>query len=93
MKIISKNLIKLHTYDEEGLTTFQGSIRVEPEDEEDIYQLYNILMEGDNLEAMTLRNVSFETSSGKGEKQKVLVSYPYYFSFFSFITIFIYFLN
>ena len=36
----------------------QGTIKVEPQEEEDMYFLYQILTKGDEVECLTVRNVS-----------------------------------
>lgn len=35
----------------------EGSVRLEAEEDEDMYHLYNLIFVGDTVEAMTIRNV------------------------------------
>jgi len=37
--------------------TCEGEVVLEAEEDEDMYQLYNLIMEGDTVEAKTIRNV------------------------------------
>lgn len=37
--------------------TREGSVQLQPEQDEDMYQLYNLILNGDLVEAMTIRNV------------------------------------
>jgi protein pelota len=49
-----------------------GFVRLQPEEEEDIYHLYNLLNKGDRIEALTMRNVVKESKSGARDRQRVL---------------------
>lgn len=48
MKILSKNIIEKNK---------SGFISLLPEEDDDIYSLYNLIIEGDIIEAKTIRNV------------------------------------
>ncbi|RYH29685.1 hypothetical protein EON65_07610 [archaeon] len=39
----------------------EGTVSLQAEEEDDIYHLYNLIYEGDEVEASTVRNVSYET--------------------------------
>lgn len=47
----------------------QGSVKVEAEEEDDMYRLFNIIAIGDIVEATTIRNVVFELKSGNSKEK------------------------
>ena len=48
-----------------------GQIKVQAEEPEDMYHLYNIIAEGDSIRASTVRNVTREGSTGSTSKSRV----------------------
>lgn len=46
-------------------------MRIEAEEEEDMYRLYNLIAKGDTVEAATVRNVVIETKSGNRDKNRM----------------------
>lgn len=48
-----------------------GKIKVQAEEAEDMYHLYNIISVGDEIKASTIRNVTREGSTGSTSKNRV----------------------
>ncbi|GBG59018.1 hypothetical protein CBR_g24366 [Chara braunii] len=61
MKLLRKNLTK------DG----GGSVKLVPDDAEDLWHAYNLVAEGDMVSATTVRKVQKETSSGGSESERV----------------------
>eukprot|EP01006_Ploeotia_vitrea_P061001 TRINITY_DN77030_c0_g1_i1.p1 TRINITY_DN77030_c0_g1~~TRINITY_DN77030_c0_g1_i1.p1 ORF type:complete len:426 (+),score=54.79 TRINITY_DN77030_c0_g1_i1:62-1339(+) len=51
-----------------------GCVALMPEDEEDIWHLYNLIMIGDNVKCKTLRKVQHESSSGLSSASKIQIT-------------------
>ncbi|KAI0322478.1 pelota [Amylostereum chailletii] len=61
MKLIGRHLIK------DG----SGYVTVRPEDDEDMWHLYNLIQEGDNIRAPAIRRVQNVSSTGSSESHRV----------------------
>ena len=48
-----------------------GSVRVTPEESEDMWHLYNLITAGDRVQAVTIRKVAFDSASGERESERV----------------------
>jgi protein pelota len=46
-------------------------VRLQPEEAEDIWHLYNLLQPGDRVQAVTVRKVTSESASGERESERV----------------------
>ncbi|KAN0126944.1 pelota [Russula decolorans] len=60
MKIVSRHIIK-------GL----GYVKVRPEEDEDMWHLYNLIREGDNVRAPAIRRVQSVSATGSSESHRV----------------------
>jgi len=49
---------------------YKGVLKVQPEEEEDMYHLYNLLCAGDELTASTVRNITTEKQSGSSSSSR-----------------------
>jgi len=50
-----------------------GSVRVTPEESEDMWHLYNLIAAGDRVQATTIRKVTTDNASGDRESERVKV--------------------
>ncbi|KZV76133.1 pelota [Peniophora sp. CONT] len=64
MKLIGKHINKDHS----------GYVNVRPEDDEDMWHLYNLIQEGDNVRAPAIRRVQNVSSTGSSESHRVRTS-------------------
>lgn len=51
-----------------------GEVRVEPVDSEDMWQLYNLIHEGDAVKSKTMRKVQKETAIGSQVSEKIMLT-------------------
>lgn len=51
--------------------TKEGSVKVAPEESEDMWHLYNLISEDDEISSTTTRNILKETAIGTGSKTKI----------------------
>jgi protein pelota len=56
MKILNRSI---------NFKTMEGSVKLEAEEEDEMYHLYNIIAAGDIVEASTVRNVYSGRDSGR----------------------------
>ncbi|KAI0269118.1 eRF1 domain 1-domain-containing protein [Gloeopeniophorella convolvens] len=61
MKIVGKHIVK------DG----SGYVKVRPEDDEDMWHLYNLIQEGDGVRAPAIRRVQNVSSTGSSESHRV----------------------
>ncbi|KZW04072.1 pelota [Exidia glandulosa HHB12029] len=64
MKLVSKQIKRDRT----------GYVTLQPEDDEDIWHLYNIIQEGDTVRATTIRRVQNESATGSVTSQRLRMS-------------------
>ncbi|KAH7105662.1 hypothetical protein BKA62DRAFT_690484 [Auriculariales sp. MPI-PUGE-AT-0066] len=64
MKLVSKQIRKDRT----------GHVTVQPQDDEDMWHLYNIIQEGDIVRSTTIRRVQNETATGSVTSQRLRMS-------------------
>eukprot|EP00605_Chrysophyceae_sp_TOSAG23-4_P002915 GSChrysophyteH1.ASY1.ANO1.3210.1 assembled CDS len=62
MKVLAKSI---------DPASLSGSIRLEPQEADDMYHLFNLIAQGDEVEASTMRNVTYETKTGSVSKERV----------------------
>ena len=63
MKILNRSI---------NFKTMEGSVKLEAEEEDEMYHLYNIIAAGDIVEASTVRNVVLENKAGaKADKKRM----------------------
>ena len=48
-----------------------GTVRVEAEEADDMYHLFNLIVQGDEVEASTMRNITRETKTGSVSKERI----------------------
>ncbi|KAI0004881.1 pelota [Russula compacta] len=60
MKLVSKHIVK-----------GSGYIKVRPEEDEDMWHLYNLIREGDNVRAPAIRRVQNVSATGSSESHRV----------------------
>ncbi|ORZ34393.1 protein pelota [Catenaria anguillulae PL171] len=53
---------------------FAGNVRLQPEEPEDMWHLYNLISAGDRIRASTLRKVQSESSTGSVASQRVRIT-------------------
>ncbi|KAI0068786.1 pelota [Artomyces pyxidatus] len=61
MKLVGKHIIK----------DLSGYVSVRPEDDEDMWHLYNLIQEGDNVRAPAIRRVQNVSATGSSESHRV----------------------
>lgn len=62
MKILHRNVDR---------NTGEGTIKLEAEQADDMYHLYNLIAEGDTVETSTMRNVTHESKTGSIQKERI----------------------
>jgi protein pelota len=62
MRILSRSIDKVSK---------SGSIKVEAQESDDMYHLFNLIVEGDEIEASTMRNITHETKTGSVSKERI----------------------
>ena len=52
----------------------EGSVKLEPQDAEDIWNLYNLIIVGDYIRASTFRKIQQETTTGSSSSERVHIT-------------------